>query len=500
MKVLVVAPYAGWCPTFEYELEIIQDHLDAGDEVCIVVCNAALATCDLNPTHDCLKCSRCVGRRLFGLAQLTQPVRQLSILHMDPHDLDRARQLPRRFGSLQEVRDFKIDNFDLGLAALSSVIAVIKEPKPDITDKSVARLLHRFMISAFAVYRSTLHLLDDEGVDLVYVLNGRLAPLRAVMRACEWAGVDFYTHERGWNLQHYSLHKNTMIHNVDYMKGLILDSWTQADPLEREQLATDYFQKRAQGEGFNWMSFVIEQTRGELPANWDVNLHNVVLYCSSDHETSTLGEMWTGPIYEDHMTGIESIAAAFRDWPDKHLYLRLHPNSRGLDNSTTRRLLQLGGPGVTVIPADSPVSSYALLRSSAKSVTFNSRMGIEAAFWGVPSILAGKTVYRELGSTYNPLTHADMLEVLQQNLVPKDKTGALQYGHFFRTFGRRAKYFEPTDLGRGKFRSIELRETGLYHEVNGMLDKHRRLRRLASWASAQVNSLRMGGDPSLTGP
>lgn len=495
MNVLMFSPYAGWCPSFEYELEIMQNHLDAGDSVTIAVCNADLPTCDYNLPHALKECFHCVGRRLFGLSQLSKPIRQIPIV--SSHWLrGHAKQLPRHWNDLNSLKEFRVGNFELGLSALSSLITALREPSPDLRDRQTARLLYQFALSGLSVYFSLLETLQKHPFDSVYLVNGRLAIFRAVVRACEAAGVDSYTHERGWNLEHFSVHKNTLIHDLVYLERLILDTWQAADPSSRETLAKDYYDRRAEGEGFNWQSFVEGQQAELLPENWDPNLTNISLFTSSDDEIAALGKLWSGgPIYTDQVSGVVELAQKFSQLPGKHLYIRVHPHQGGTDNSTLRRLKAINFPQVTVISPESPVSSYALLKNSAKVITFHSRMGIEATYWDKPSVLLGRTPYRNLGSTYNPESETELFELLSRNLEAKPKLGALQYGYYFRTYGRRAKYFELTGYCEGKYRSVELRKTGLFTALAEFASSNQRISGLLSELSNSLNCLRIGGSP-----
>ena len=103
------------------------------------------------------------------------------------------------------------------------------------------------------------------------------------------------------------------------------------------------------------------------------------------------------------------------------LYLRVHPNLAGVDNRQTQQIAQLDSPLMTVIPADDPTSTYALLRHADTVLSYGSTVGIEAVYWGIPSVLAGASFYRDLGGTYNPATHAELVALLRRRSQPSRK-------------------------------------------------------------------------------
>ncbi len=136
--------------------------------------------------------------------------------------------------------------------------------------------------------------------------------------------------------------------------------------------------------------------------------------------------------------------------------------------------MALGSSNVTVIPARSSVSTYRLMKESDTVLTFGSSTGIEAAFWGTPSILAGKSFYRDLGATYVAKSKGDLLMLLQADLEPKGKEGALKYAYYQATYGTKFKYFQATGMRSGRFKERDLEN---FQEGNRKLtEAYRRLK------------------------
>ena len=78
-----------------------------------------------------------------------------------------------------------------------------------------------------------------------------------------------------------------------------------------------------------------------------------------------------------------------------------------------------------------------------KVISFGSSVGIEAAAFEKTSILAGQSFYRELGSTFNPKDHEELIELVKaENLEPKSTEGALMYAYYLNKFGRDYNYFK----------------------------------------------------------
>ena len=134
----------------------------------------------------------------------------------------------------------------------------------------------------------------------------------------------------------------------------------------------------------------------------------------------------------------------------------IHPNLGDLDNTQTRALARLQSPYLTVIPAESPISTYALLGACDKVLTFGSSVGIEAVYWGKPSVLAGLSFYRDLGGVYRPGTHGELMELLRADLEPAGVESALMFGHFFATFGTPHKHYRPDGIFEGTFKGMRV--------------------------------------------
>jgi hypothetical protein len=96
-------------------------------------------------------------------------------------------------------------------------------------------------------------------------------------------------------------------------------------------------------------------------------------------------------------------------------------------------------------------------------LTFGSTVGIEAVFWGTPSIHAGVSYYHHLGGTYNASSHEDVIALLKADLPPKDRTAAFVYGYYLNTYGIPFKYFQATGVGAGRFKgqAIFVRQSNL---------------------------------------
>jgi hypothetical protein len=457
MNVLILATHGSLTPHCETELELAQIHLDQGDHVTFSYCDASLLVCDTNPLHDWIACKECISKRMLGLPLLSEKIATQSFLKLTQANRKEMKSLRTHFNSLEELRQYRIENFDIGYAVLSSIISDDRDPVPDLQRKS--KLICNFIYAAFSVYRSVQNYLDEHPTDQAYVHNGRFAPVRAALRACQSRNVDCYLHDYGCDLQHYDTNKNRLLHEIPATSRRIHEHWDKTpDTHLREELGAKFYTDRARGVIPNWHSFLTQQQPDNLPVGFDLSKRNIAIFSSSEDEFEGIDELWDKTIYLNQLDGARQIVDAFATQSAFQFHLRLHPNLRLVRNDYTDQLRTLSRPNLTVIQPEASVSTYALMAAAEKVVTFGSTMGIEATFWGKPSILAGHALYEQLDSTYNPSSHEELVELLKtRGLSPKNKEGALKYGCFCRTYGFPFKYFKGTSVRAGEFKQCELR-------------------------------------------
>ncbi|MBI4523170.1 MAG: hypothetical protein HY695_05075 [Deltaproteobacteria bacterium] len=480
MNVVIFAPYTRFTPHLETELEIIQCHLDQGDDVSLLMCNGELLTCDINPQHTFRNCMYCIGKRAASMPLLSQKINARSFYDLSAADRAASAAVKTSFASIDELKAYRIDNFEIGYAVLSSLISWTRDPSPDL--KANASRVRDLLVSAFAVYRSLQNYLEKHRVDRMYVFNGRHAPLRAAVRACQSRGVEFFTHDKGHDIQHYGLFENTTPHDRSYIEYQIREHWARAvDDPRREQVAAEFFLDREGGVTRSWRSFITQQRAGLLPAGWNPGEKNVVIFSSSEDEFAALDDSWKSPLYNSQVEGIEAILRSLStNGKGIRLYLRLHPNLSGISNAYMARVFQLKAEFVTLISPDDAVSTYALLKSADTVLSFGSTVGIEAVFWGKPSILAGQSFYRNLGGTYNPQSHEELIELLKADLKPKARDAALMYGYYMNSYGVPYRHFMATGITEGQFKGKKIEYSRLASIGLGCCDRSWRFERVAN--------------------
>jgi hypothetical protein len=439
MNVLFYSTYHFNTETFGPYLEQIQEHLNNGDTVYFLGCDGELSSCQTNPHHSNLVCKTCISTRINAFNCLSGPVNKLTISSVLPFDQLNAQIDHMDTSSIENFKNCQFESFDVGMAVMSSIVSIFRDPAPDLVQHS--ELVNKQWISSMWVYEAVKKSILEYNVDRVYVFNARFATLRACLRAAHHLEKDCFVLEESNDRNHYAVYENAMPHSISYVEQQIENYWTIGGE-DKEEIAMNYYRNRSLGKDSRFGHFTSHQDKGKLPEGWDENKKNIALFISSEDEFVSIGKEWENELYKNQVDGIVKISAAFSEKKDVVFYVRVHPNLTGVIND----LYAITNKNVVIVPADSPVSTYNLMFHADKIITFGSSVGIEAAAFGKISILAGKTFYMNLGSTYNPKNHQELIALLEADDLPsKPIDGALKYAYYLIHFGKQYAYFKRKD-------------------------------------------------------
>ena len=137
-------------------------------------------------------------------------------------------------------------------------------------------------------------------------------------------------------------------------------------------------------------------------------------------------------------------------------FLRVHPNLKNIHNSQTKVLntFKTKYKNLTLIDADSEVSTYDLIKAVDLVITFGSSVGIEASFLNIPSIVMGKAPYLILNTCIQPINHDAMIEIIkifkESGILPHTNNKNYLFGYYMKSYGKTFKYVKQTDLYQTK--------------------------------------------------
>lgn len=460
-RILIVGFFTRWLTHLGTELEIAQRHLDAGDDVELLSCDGVVESCRDNPYGDPEHCKQCCYRRNRAIQHLSARVHEHRLGNFLTAEDFLAVESSREVTEASIAKHWTFQDKKIGWGALSSGIDILRDPEGvnEQFQKLLPRLARSGSLSLLAVRR----FLNGHGpFKKIYIFNGRFECTLGAKLAVDEIGMRASLHERGANTGRYAVFEDAPLHSRSAQHARVCTAWqSSACVTDAERIAVSFFEDRRAGSNKEWWNFTYRQKADLLPNGWDRSKKNIAIFNSSEDEWAAIGDEWNNDVYERQSIGIERIVRELAHLaPDVHLYLRMHPNLAGVDNADTQRLRAISSPNFTFIDPEAEISTYALLDSADKVLTFGSTVGIEAAFWGKVSILAGPALYESLGSVYVAGNHEEVLRLLCEDLQPLDRLGALQYGFYWQTLGTEFQYWKASSFIDGTFKGKSLHPLG----------------------------------------
>src|SRR5262249_44145920 len=202
------------------------------------------------------------------------------------------------FKSLDDLKNYTFYGFDIGYAALASLVSILREPKPDLETPLIKEMLGKLLATSARIFLSFRDYLGSVSPDRVYIFNARFANTRAVLRACQLLQVECFCHDRGSTVDKYEFFVNTLPHDRAQFARHLAASWEKADPELRDEMGHRFFKERREAIVQNWISFTKDQQTGLLPDRWNSSKRNIGIFTSSEDEYVAIGKEWEGGVYE----------------------------------------------------------------------------------------------------------------------------------------------------------------------------------------------------------
>jgi len=411
----------------------------AGNELFVVRCKGALLSCHANLKHHPLKCARCVERSNHFFHLLDIP---------DSHIFDikeiAADRVPHQtnFQNTDELLQYTFEGNPLGRGVASTIISRSRELEIDST--RYGELIDVYLHMAIQAYTSLKEVIEKVKPDRIYVYNGRQPEDRPMILLAEKLGIEYTSYVSGSSLEKFRSFNNGVVHYLRSFQQdidlLLSNPDLSENEIDKEGAA--FFNKVSSNSASSLPDYTRNQQKGLLPTSWQPELKNIAIFNSSEDEMKTF-EDWKTHLYRNQNEGVRKICESFLPFPEVKFYLRIHPNLNGLNNSQMKELAEMRYPNLEIINADDPVSTYSLMSSCDKVITFGSSTGAEATHMGKVSILVGKSFYDHLDCVYKINNYEELVQyVLDDNLPAKPAFNARKYGYYFAHHGKHHRFLE----------------------------------------------------------
>jgi hypothetical protein len=460
VQVIVYIPTGLSSPELEILLSKAQSAIDEGAQTTVVTCSGGAGyACSLNIFGIRALCKVCKNISNQGILRLKGAYKHVQTpakILVPQKSSDRAAIISMRHA----IKDHFFEGADVGQAAYASYIGLSRDQ--DLEGSLSYFSLNRLLATSEQLTTWFRELIRCVDADRVILYNGRHNQYRPLLRVSQQEGVEVDVMEfSGVDFRCAYTFKNDLPQMLNVIHERIESKWEDFSG-NIDQICNDYFNFKRTGSFANGnLSFVQGQTQGMLPLEWDSTKHNVVIFNSSEDEFAALGGEYDETLYINQIEAITRICMSVRDDHDIVIWLRIHPNLSRVRWSFAQRLMHLDKyyKNIRVILGHSPVSSYGLLDACDTVITFGSTMGVEAAYWGKPSILVGRFIHERLGSVYTPKSHEEVVALVRQrNLCPLPLEGALKFALFWSRGGESIPYFRGDRSQGFTFNSYKIKK------------------------------------------
>ena len=442
MKFAFFSFWTLWDLDYSISLELIERELEQGHEITVYHCDNSCLACPAVTANGIKFCVFCTLKMRKTLTLLSRKVKMVPLSSVK---VNAGFEMPEVNWTLDDLCSLHCDGYHFCRSVLSGVISMTRTPFPN-WNLHRSELLPQFKDNLIT-YRRIVKILQKQKFDKVFVYNGRLSYTRAVFDACMNCKVPINVFEFGCDLNHFQIYENHLPHDVRYNQYLFKELWEQAVREDRQKAvdtACSFFTKRRNKTRDGVLLFTRNQQDKRLPEDFDESFNNIVVYCSSEDEFVAVTDEWKHLWFSDQLDAIsqlikslETEASAFKI----KVYIRLHPNMLHQNKAYAQKYYNLENSFTEVIPSESPVDSYYLLEKASKVVVFGSTVGVEAAFWKNPAILADAAFYRGM----NIALETSNLQELKAAVLSADKfipdvEMVYAYGYYNEVFGYPFQY------------------------------------------------------------
>lgn len=486
---------------YDIQLEIAQNHLNKGDRVEFLFCDGLIPICEINILKDIDICFKCIGRRNYGLKLLKGRVKKYNLLQFSTFsDLRLIQDYRYIFKDINDLKNYKFEDFEIGLSVYSSIADIKREHEPEYVEYKIE--IKKFFKAALRTYLSAKRYIKKRNPDIIYIFNGRHALEKPVIAACRKYSIQFFTHENAYN-GGYALCKNTQPHDYKFYNNKADLLWhdNKIENSLKERIGRAFFEKRI---GIYQGNITIKKRSKEItinqhlkqnsdvsrfknikPKNWSKEFHNIIIFQSSTFEQMTAQDYFNyDKIYKSHREAIIKIVThCLNSHPKIRFYLRLHPsmNMWGEPTQELRQILSFNNKydNLFLIKPNDPFCSYHLMENSNKVISFMSTTAIEAAYRNIPSIVLEEPVYRPYNCVYKPKDHNEVINLVTNfNLQPKPNNDCIKFGYLQMSYGIKPKYYErdPTksyDQNWGLFKGKKVVTSKFYQLIINFLHKQK---------------------------
>jgi len=444
-RVLVVSFRGGWLLHAAWEALIAAGLRRRGATLTLFGCSGGIPSalpdrgpaCGISNIHvnrplSCPDCVRC-GRKIAGALHL--PVLRLDEL-LAPSRMREVLRGADGYG-VGELLRLEHRGLLLGPSILRAARWFLCCSQLDDSEESLV-VLRGFARTALLLAEVAPLLLDRVSPDVVFLLNGLFLVEDVIRAEAARRGIRVVTYERGQDPDSLCFSEGV----ANYFDLDPLWAETSEIPLsaEQEERLTAYIEERRTSV---WPELQAGEADIRRTLNLDPDCPTAALFTNVTWD-SAAQDRDRG--FRDMFSWVVDSVRLFASRPETQLVIRVHPAEVRIRGRETRdpvlprleTVFPSLPPNVRLIPPESTLSSYALMRLARSGLVYTSTIGLEMAMEGMPVVVAGQVHYAGKGFTLDTRGPDDYARVVAdalerpRNAATGERAQRYGYAFFFR--------------------------------------------------------------------
>ena len=341
-----------------------------------------------------------------------------------------ARDLVAPLESLDDLRTFEHAGARVGRIVISTALRNLREGSLDLRSPQIRQYLASSLASGMTHAIAARDVIRKIRPQLIVLVDSRYTPNGELFDVCLAEGIDTIT----WRTAHRSntlmLKRYTLENRDEHPSSLSEESWRWLRSIEwtdfhRERLWKEIYSAYASGDwysatGTQFNTRMVRPEEIQRRLGLDPDKKTAIVFAHILWEATLF---WGKDLFRDYEEWlVETVRTACTN--DRvNWVIKAHPANmvkatrEGFQEEPSelralRRHIAKLPPHITIIPADSDISFYSLLRVMDYCVTVRGTVGIEAASVGIPVLTAGTGRYDHKEFTIDSESREEYLERL----------------------------------------------------------------------------------------
>jgi len=396
----------------------------AGYEIYFLLCDHSVKGCNICHACDRANCALCTHTMRKLIRPLVRSGKGFHLIpvssRLTPEMKREAAAYPLVYSDVKSLKDLTFHEVEIGYGAFSTFVTYTRNVMPTFND-TLKAYLDTLMRSQI---RSTLVgevLLDEIRPDLVVFHNGRFANYKPIYNLARARGIDYVATEQARQPDGLMLKNNyfnDIPHSFEAIGGKVATAWEKVGE-KGPEIGRSFFENRRNAKPAGDKVYTAGQQAGMLPEGFDAGKRNIAIFNSSEDEFFSISKAYDSYVlFPNQYVALKTLFEHYKDDPQIHFYLRIHPNLKDVPWKSHTMLYDLKYPNVTLIPPTSPISSYTLMDQAEKVIVFNSTMGLESSYWGKTVIALSRCSYSDFHLVYAPETEQEVFDLIDRVDLP----------------------------------------------------------------------------------